>query len=66
LPFIVAVMQWAQQGLLPNLNMLKLINTGVVAARFFQTNPHVHYHDWPQFNGATAIDCAKQLVRDVA
>jgi hypothetical protein len=46
--------------------MFKLINTGVVAARFFQTNPHIHYGDWPQFNGATAIDCAKQLVRDVA
>jgi hypothetical protein len=66
LPFIVAVMQWAQQALLPSLDMFKLINTGMVAARFFQTNPHVHYHDWPQFNGATAIDCAKQLVRDVA
>ena len=29
---------------------------------FLIRNPHIHYHDWPEFNGVTGVDRAVQIV----
>jgi hypothetical protein len=29
---------------------------------FLIRNPHIHYHDWPDFNGVTGVDRAVQII----
>ena len=40
----------------------KLIRTSIVVGDFLIRNPHIHYHDWPDFNGVNAVDRAVQIV----
>ena len=40
----------------------KLIRTSIVVGDFLIRNPHIHYGDWPDFNGVTAVDRAVQIV----
>jgi hypothetical protein len=32
----------------------KLIRTSIVVGDFLIRNPHIHYHDWPDFTGSPA------------
>ncbi|MEU4652079.1 hypothetical protein [Nocardia fluminea] len=43
----------------------KAVRTMQVVSEFLIRNPHVHYHDWPDFDGHTAVERAKQLLRDI-
>ncbi|MDT5161380.1 MAG: hypothetical protein QOC90_1690, partial [Mycobacterium sp.] len=38
------------------------IRTSIVVGDFLIRNPHIHYNDWPDFNGVTAVDRAVQIV----
>jgi hypothetical protein len=40
----------------------KLIRTSIVVGDFLIRNPHIHYHDWPDFNGVNGVDRAVQIV----
>jgi hypothetical protein len=40
----------------------KLIKTSIVVGDFLIRNPHIHYNDWPDFNGVTGVDRAVQIV----
>ena len=40
----------------------KLIRTSIVVGDFLIRNPHIHYGDWPDFNGVTTVDRAVQIV----
>jgi hypothetical protein len=40
----------------------KVVRTAVVVGDFLIRNPHIHYHDWPEFNGVTGVDRAVQIV----
>jgi hypothetical protein len=43
-------------------NFVKVVRTSIVVGDFLIRNPHVHYHDWPDFNGVTGVDRAVQIV----
>ena len=71
LPFALKIITLIQSN--EFLALLNLANTPetfakVVQARrivvgdFLVRNPHIHYHDWPDFNGVTAVDRAVQIV----
>ena len=49
---------------LPNTpeTIAKLIKTSIGVGDFLIRNPHIHYGDWPDFNGVTAVDRAVQIV----
>ena len=47
------------------LDLVKAVKTAQVVSQFLINNPHIHYHDWLDFNGHTGIERAKQLIRDV-
>jgi hypothetical protein len=38
------------------------VTTSIVVGDFLIRNPHVHYNDWPDFNGVTGVDRAVQIV----
>jgi len=40
----------------------KVIRTSIVVGDLLIRNPHIHYGDWPDFNGVTAVDRAVQIV----
>jgi hypothetical protein len=40
----------------------KVIKTSIVVGDFLIRNPHIHYGDWPDFNGVTAVDRAVQIL----
>jgi hypothetical protein len=40
----------------------KVVKTSIVIGDFLIRNPHIHYGDWPDFNGVTAVDRAVQIV----
>ncbi|MFD8100281.1 peptidoglycan-binding protein [Nocardia fluminea] len=46
-------------------DFVKAVRTMQVVSEFLIRNPHVHYHDWPDFDGHTAVERAKQLLRDI-
>lgn len=52
-------------SVLGSLDLVKAFKTAAVASEFLAKNPHIHYHDWREFNGHSGIERAKQLVRDV-
>ena len=41
---------------------VKVVRTAVVVGDFLIHNSHIHYHDWPAFNGVTGVDRAVQIV----
>ena len=41
---------------------MKVVRTSIVVGDFLIRNPHIHYHDWPDFNGVTGVDRAVQIV----
>jgi hypothetical protein len=43
-------------------NFVKVIRTATVVGDFLIRNPHIHYPDWPAFNGVTGVDRAVQIV----
>jgi len=43
-------------------NFAKVIRTSIVVGDFLIRNPHIHYGDWPDFNGVTGVDRAVQIV----
>jgi hypothetical protein len=43
-------------------NFAKVVSTAIVVGDFLIRNPHIHYGDWPDFNGVTAVDRAVQIV----
>jgi hypothetical protein len=43
-------------------NFAKVVRTAIVVADFLIRNPHIHYNDWPAFNGVTGVDRAVQIV----
>jgi hypothetical protein len=40
----------------------KVVRTAIVVGDFLVRNPHIHYNDWPEFNGVTGVDRAVQIV----
>jgi hypothetical protein len=40
----------------------KVVRTAIVVGDFLVRNPHVHYQDWPDFGGTTAVERAIQNV----
>ena len=45
-------------------NFAKVVRTAIVVGDFLIRNPHIHYNDWPAFNGVTGVDRAVQIVAD--
>ena len=43
-------------------NFVKVVRTSSVVGDFLIRNPHIHYNDWPDFNGLTGVDRAVQVV----
>ena len=43
-------------------NFAKVVRKAIVVGDFLIRNPHIHYHDWPAFNGVTGVDRAVQIV----
>ena len=43
-------------------NFAKVVRTAIVVGDFLIRNPHIHYNDWPAFNGVTGVDRAVQIV----
>ena len=43
-------------------NFAKVVKTAIVVGDFLIRNPHIHYGDWPDFNGVNAVDRAVQIV----
>ena len=44
-------------------NFVKVVRTSIVVGDdFLIRNPHIHYNDWPDFNGLTGVDRAVQIV----
>ena len=43
-------------------NFVKVVRTSIVVGDFLIRNPHIHYNDWPDFNGLTGVDRAVQVV----
>ena len=70
LPFAVKIFSLIQSNeFLALLNLAntpetiaKLIRTSIVVGDFLIRNPHIHYNDWPDFNGVTGVDRAVRIV----
>jgi hypothetical protein len=43
-------------------NFAKVVRTAIVVGDFVIRNRHIHYHDWPAFNGVIGVDRAVQIV----
>ncbi|MFD4351392.1 peptidoglycan-binding protein [Nocardia sp. NPDC058518] len=50
---------------LGGVDFVKAVRTMQVVSEFLIRNPHVHYHDWPDFDGHTGVERAKQVLRDI-
>ncbi|WP_194825047.1 peptidoglycan-binding protein [Nocardia sp. XZ_19_231] len=50
---------------LGDVDFVTSVRTMQVVSEFLIRNPHIHYHDWPDFNGQTGIERAKQVLRDI-
>lgn len=72
LPFAVKIMTLIQSNeFLAMLNLATTpdtfahaVRTAIVVGQFLANNPHIHYHDWVLFDGATAVERAIQIVAD--
>jgi hypothetical protein len=70
LPFALKILELIQTNeFLALLNLantpetfVKVVRTAIVVGDFVVRNPHIHYHDWPAFNGVTGVDRAVQIV----
>ncbi|MGV0795177.1 peptidoglycan-binding protein [Mycolicibacterium sp. XJ1819] len=43
-------------------NFARAVRTAIVVSEFLANNPHIHYHDWVLFDGATGVGRAVEIV----